>query len=92
MSQANTPSRHRSFSVGEPVYMRNFGSGPRWIPGTIRLSIGNVSYDVALDEGRCFRHHIDHIQERSISTDLPIRSDSESVDSREESTSNLTPP
>ncbi len=42
--QANMHSRSRSFSVGDPIYMRNFGNGPRWIPGTIRLSVGEVSY------------------------------------------------
>ena len=65
-------SRSRSFSVSDPIYMHNCGNGPRWIPGTIRLSVGE---DLTLEDGRSFRRHIDHIRER---TDLPIRSDGES--------------
>ena len=78
-SYANSRSRNRSFSVGEPVYMRNFSNGPRWIPGTICLPVGDVSYDVVLDDGRCFRRHLDHIRERfnSMPIDLPVRSNSD---------------
>ena len=59
--------------------MRNFSNGPRWIPGTICLPVGDVSYDVVLDDGRCFRRHLDHIRERfnSMPIDLPVRSNSD---------------
>nr|MCH9717641.1 DDE-type integrase/transposase/recombinase [Gammaproteobacteria bacterium] len=51
---ANSHSKQRSFGVGDPVYIRNFSNGPRWIPGTIKLAIGNVSFEVVVDDGRLF--------------------------------------
>lgn len=80
-SGARTGSRLRSLSVGQTVFIRNFGNGPRWFSGTIRQAVGEVSYDVALDDGRCFRRHIDHIRERFCATedDLPVRRDEDST-------------
>ena len=54
----------RSFSSGDMVYVRNFRSGTTWIPGTIQSAIGNVSYEVMLEDSRMVRRHVDHIRQR----------------------------
>ena len=46
------------------VYVRNFRSGTTWIPGTIESAIGNVSYEVMLEDSRMVRRHVDHIRQR----------------------------
>ena len=52
-------SKYREFQSGE-----NFGSGSKWVSGKISAPYGNVSYDVTLDDGRTFRHHVDHTRKK----------------------------
>ena len=54
----------RSFSSGDMVYVSNFRSGTTWIPGTIESAIGNVSYEVMLEDSCMVRCHVDHIHQR----------------------------
>ena len=61
---SNRHARSREFRVGEAVYVRNFGVGSKWVPGHICSFVGNVSVDVALNDGRKFRRHLDHIRKR----------------------------
>ena len=58
---ANTHSRDRIFVEGEAVYIVNFGSGPKWMPGRISTFVGNVSVKVTLSDGRTVTRHLDHI-------------------------------
>ncbi len=44
--------------------MKNFNSKPRWVAGKITTSIGNVSYEITLEDGRVFRRDIDHIRNK----------------------------
>ncbi len=76
---ANYHSKVRNFVVGEPVYVRNFGSGPRWLPGHVSTVMGNVSAKVALDDNRIVTRHEDHIRKKynitedsSLHMELPI--------------------
>ena len=52
--------------MGDEVYIRNFSPGLRWIPGHICATVGNVSFDVTLSDGRTFRHHVDHLRKRFV--------------------------
>ena len=61
---SNRHAKNRSFVVGEAVYFRNFGGGARWMAGHISSSVGNVSYEVTLSDGRSFRRHVDHIRKK----------------------------
>ena len=67
--QSHNNPRLRTFEVDEPVYIRNFVGAPRWFPGKIRDTVGNVSYGILLDDGRYFRRHVDHIRKRLDSSD-----------------------
>ena len=67
----NHPSRSRSFSPGDSVYVKNFGqdaSSLRWLPGVICQSFGPASYMIKLSEGQVIRRHVNHTRER---TDQP---------------------
>ena len=57
-------SKSRHFEVGESIYIWNFGSGIKWLSGHISASVGNVSFEVQLADGRKFIRHIDHIRKR----------------------------
>ena len=41
-----------------------FAGGKKWIAAKIKKLLGNVSYEVTLDDGRKFTRHIDHIRKR----------------------------
>ena len=57
-------ARSRSFKDNETVYVRNFGPGQKWLPGTIVATTGPVSYRVLLEDGRVWRRHQDHMRQR----------------------------
>lgn len=42
--------------TGSEVYVRNFSSGPKWIPGVIDTRLGNVNYRVSTEKGLVKRH------------------------------------
>lgn len=53
--------RIRSFCIGADVYARNYVSNPLWLPGKIIGITGTYSYEVELEDGRLWRHHIDQL-------------------------------
>ena len=88
----------RFFSVGEPIFARNFGTGRRWLPGDIIERAGPVSFRVRLEDGR-FRHcHQDQLRHREVEEDTPDTPDTGVDDSNLSpiptpvSGDNVTPP
>ena len=71
-------SKERSLEMEDQVYVRGFGNGPRWIPGTIVKVHGSRSFEIKLSDGRMVRRHLDHIRLRTndvsdeLLGDLPI--------------------
>ena len=59
-------ARQRKFRVGDNVFIRNFSSGPKWLPGSIREERGPCSFIIALEDGQNVRRHIDHIRVRTV--------------------------
>ena len=57
-------ARLRNIKEDETVYVRNFGPGQKWLPGTIVATTGPVSYCVLLEDGRVWRRHQDHMRQR----------------------------
>lgn len=45
------------------MIVKNFGSGPDWVPGTIAQKLGPLTYIVDVSEGRVWKRHVDHIKE-----------------------------
>ena len=58
-------AKQRTVAVDDPVIVRNFAKGPRWIPGIIAATKGKLVFLVKLTDGRIVRRHIDHIRYRT---------------------------
>ena len=58
-------SRERQFEVGDLVFAHNFGSGQKWLAGTV-VTVKGQSYTVELEDGRNIRCHLDHIRPCSV--------------------------
>ena len=39
------------YSIGDPIFVRNFMNGPTWISGNIKEKRGPLSYTVILSDG-----------------------------------------
>ena len=65
----------REFQVNDPVFVKNFSYGPKWLCGNIIQKSGPVSYVVQLTSGGVFRQHVDHIRLRSSPILHPIVQD-----------------
>ena len=66
-------ARTRNFGAGEPIYTKNYGYGPKWIPGLIHETTGPVSYTVLLGDGKLFRRHVDLLFSRQVSEPSVLR-------------------
>ena len=55
-------SKSRTLEVGDAVYVRNFGTGPKWLAGELLERRGPVSFTVWLEDGRLLRRHVDHLR------------------------------
>ena len=82
-------ARQRQFHVGDNVFIRNFSSGPKWLPGSILEERGPCSFIIELEDGHNVRWHIDHIRIRTVTVttspdvafdDLPIPTPAPSPD------------
>jgi hypothetical protein len=48
--------------IGDAVFVNNFGEGPAWLTGSIVDTLGSLSLQVKLTDGRIVRRHIDHVR------------------------------
>ncbi len=48
------------------IYARGFGTGPKWISGSIEKVTGPVSYMVRLHDNRLVRRHQDHVRKLKV--------------------------
>ena len=49
-----------SLKLGDSVFARNFGTGQKWLAGTV-VTVKGQSCTVELADGRNIRCHLDHI-------------------------------
>ncbi len=59
------------FLTSNTVFVLNFGSGSKWLPGTIAKQIDQVMYSVVLEGGREKRVHKDQLRHRLKLTKFP---------------------
>ena len=64
-------AKARAFNEGDPVFVRNTGSGSAWLSGNITKIRGPVSYTVKLNDGRLMRKHVDQIRFRTATVNEP---------------------
>ena len=50
------------------MFIRNFTTGSKWLPGVVIEVKGDFTIYVELEDGRVVRRHIDHVRKRSCST------------------------
>jgi len=64
-------TKPKQFLIGDPIWIRNFRPGKRWLPGTIKERKGKVMYKVVL-EGKTivWNYHANQLCIRSVI--LPI--------------------
>lgn len=57
----NSRQKHRESNVGQDIMFRNFGRGPRWLPGTVINKEGPSSYRIETEKGEVVNRHIDQM-------------------------------
>jgi hypothetical protein len=55
-------TKQRSMVIGDAVFVKNFGDGPAWLMGSIVDTLGSLSLQVKLTDGRIVRRHMDHVR------------------------------
>ena len=60
----DTSARVREFSLGDKVFVRNFGQGERWLHGEVVEVTGPVSYRIRMAGGNQRRCHQDQLRSR----------------------------
>ena len=48
--------------MGQSVMVKNFRSGPNWVPGEIIQALGPLTYLVDVGHGQFWKRHIDHLR------------------------------
>ena len=72
-------TKERSIGLKDPVFMKNFSSGQKWLPGIVCATQGCQMVGVKLQDSRVVRRHLDHVRYRA--SRLP---DDESEDTDED--------
>ena len=65
-SQHDQHARDRVFTKRDPVFVRNYHQGDRWLPGIVTEKTGPVSFKVKLTTGQNRRCHQDQLRKRSV--------------------------
>ena len=84
----------RSFKEGDRVFVKNFQSGEKWLPGVIVKKRGPVSFRVRLSDGQERRCHQDQIRSRTVNVTLEptIETETPPASSEQEPSPLSTPP
>ena len=53
-----------SFSIGDPVFCRNYAGSPYWVPGTLEERLGPLTFTARLTDGRVWKRHADQLLSR----------------------------
>ncbi|XP_047987904.1 uncharacterized protein K02A2.6-like [Leguminivora glycinivorella] len=58
----SAPNTNRQFALNSRVQARNYsGSGQKWKFGTVKRRLGNLHYEIAIDDGRVWIRHLDQL-------------------------------
>ena len=60
----NQHCQHRELSLEQLVWVRNWRAGARWLKAKVQKQLGPLTYLVQLENGECWRRHIDHLRVR----------------------------
>jgi len=69
-----TPTK--TFEIGQPVYVFNALKNPKWIEGTIKEKLGNVTYLVTVENSdKILKRHVTQMKSRYIITEAEVTGD-----------------
>ena len=78
----NIHTKQRKFISGDLVFVRNYSTGTKWLPGKVLESHGDVMFTIELEDGRKVRKHTDQLisrqvdfnagEEQSVEEDSPL--------------------
>ncbi|XP_022818470.1 uncharacterized protein K02A2.6-like [Spodoptera litura] len=60
----------RKFTEGDSIWAREYGSGDKWVKGTVRGVDSLRRYSVVADSGQTYKRHIDQMRRRSRFSDV----------------------
>ena len=49
--------------MGQSVMVKNFRTGPTWIPGIIVQQLGPLTYMIEVSAGKFWKRHVDHVKD-----------------------------
>ena len=71
-SSHDARAKERTFSVGDSVFVRDFGNrSTKWLQGTVLQQIAPLTYRIELSDGRVIRRHVDCVRSRSPFAAMP---------------------
>eukprot|EP00731_Ephydatia_muelleri_P001678 Em0001g1678a len=76
--------KQRTFTVGDNVLVLNFGSGPKWLLGTVTQMRGPVSVQVQLTDGRSVHRHLDQVRNYNAAAPVKDQCQAETVHANSE--------
>ena len=65
-------AKTQDFAVGDPVYVLNYGQGPKWLVGKVMEVLGSVVYHVLLEDGRQVKRHAEQLRKRQGTMKIPV--------------------
>ena len=68
VSHHDQHAKQRQFSLKEKAMVKNFRSGPTWVPGIIVAQLAPVTFLIEVQDGLKWKRHIDHIKSLGEST------------------------
>ena len=76
-------SKLRHFMMGQSVMVKNFRTGPTWMPGIIVQQLGPLTYMIEVSAGKFWKRHVDHVKDYPLKG-LSSMSESPETDNEEE--------
>lgn len=70
----------RSISINDAVYVLNFSTGPKWLPGFVTDTLGPNMLEVLLLDGKTVRRHLDHTKIRQGGVNVSPESDGDNLE------------
>ena len=58
--------RSLDLDFGDPIMVRNYAAGPKWVPAVVEDQTGPVSYKCSLMDGREVKRHQDQVISREV--------------------------
>ena len=89
-ARAKERSPTRQLSIGQTVLARNYTGKDKWLPGTVQVKPGPLSYKIKVGPNRIWRRHIDQLRDSSVKLD-DLRNDAVDLEGEEIGAAEIRP-